>query len=198
MKKILILALICGCVFCIACGNKKEKEKKDSLVKKGTKSVVSGLVSSGKDAISGLKEGVDDGRKSGDSLDGAIVVNNQEDMIKYLTVSATMLEKEGEGRYIVHLAIKNNTPEVVRLANLHEVKSIILLDKEGFATMLPKSPDQRNDITVVGDTAVRKRYLFTNVEGEPAIIRLYGHDIVLPEAVDSQKDNPEQNQTAKK
>ena len=58
-----------------------------TVMKESVKSVVTGVISAGKDALSGVKDGVDDGRKTGVSVDGAVIVTDKDELNKFIAVS---------------------------------------------------------------------------------------------------------------
>ncbi|QXN64233.1 MULTISPECIES: hypothetical protein [Serratia] len=155
-----------------------------AVVKDSVKSVVSGVIASGKDALSGLKDGVDDGRQSGSSIDGAIIVTDKDNLVKNVTASVSAIEKVALQEYKVTLSLRNKTNKIVRLSNLNESKSLMLLDKEGFVSPLKTAlvPGDAN-ITIPENAAVRVRYVFADVEDTPAMLRLYGLDIPVPAVV---------------
>ncbi|MBK5072372.1 hypothetical protein I2492_04995 [Budviciaceae bacterium CWB-B4] len=152
-----------------------------SVVKDSIKSTVSGVIAAGKDALSGVKDGVDDGRQSGSSIDGAVIVTDKENLTKYVTVSVLSAEKVANQEYKLTLALRNNTDKIVRLSNLNESKSLILIDKDGFISSLktPLTPGEF-DITIPENAGVKQRYVFGGVEDVPATLRLYGMDIAVP------------------
>lgn len=159
-----------------------------SSLKEGVRGVVSGVVSSGKDAISGVKDGIDDGRKSGDSIDGAVIITTKDALQAYVTVSVLSVEKLNATEYKLTLAIRNNSDKTVRLTNLYEQKSLQLLDKDGFVSYVKYLVNSaESDITVPEKAAVRARYTFSEVEGVPAVFRLYGMDVNIPDAVETGK-----------
>ena len=55
-------------------------------------SVVSGAVSTGKNILKGVKEGIDTGRKEGTSIDGAMIIFDKESLEKYIKVSIISVE----------------------------------------------------------------------------------------------------------
>lgn len=152
-------------------------QAEEGMLKDGVKGTVSGIIAAGKDVLSGAKDGVDDGRKSGESVDGALLVNDRDSLKKYLGVSARTVEKTGDQEYQITLALRNDTDKIVRLTNLQERKSLQLLDKEGFVAYL-KTPHP--DVTVPEKAAVRERFVFVQQEETPVTLRIYGMDIPLP------------------
>lgn len=159
-----------------------------SSVKDGVKSVISGVVSSGKDAISGVKDGIEEGRKSGESVDGAIVVFDKDALQKYVAVSVQSVEKIGATDYKLTLVFRNNSDKIVRLTNLSERKSLQLLDKDGFVSYLKYGATPvESDVTIPEKAATRVRYEFSELEGVPGSLRLYGMEISVPEVTAAAK-----------
>ncbi|WP_424244562.1 hypothetical protein Dip510_001816 [Elusimicrobium posterum] len=156
-------------------------------IKEGVKSVTSWVTSTVKDTTTGIKEGIDEGRKSGDSTDGAALINTKEDLNLYIKANAQKLEvyteyepEEGKKNYIVTVALTNDTDSPVRLMNLAELKSIVLIETDGFATPLTHPAKQGNNVTVLANSATRVKYYFNNVQGTPQYIRIYGENFKLP------------------
>ncbi len=154
-----------------------------TVMKESVKSVVTGVISAGKDALSGVKDGVDDGRKTGVSVDGAVIITDKEELNKFIAVSVLSVTKVADEEYEVTLALRNNSDKAVRLSNLNEAKSLVLLDVAGFASVLktPLLPGE-SDITIPDNAAVKARYVFAKVEDAPATLRIYGMDVAVPAA----------------
>lgn len=57
-----------------------------SAIKEGVKPFTSSLTIVSKDALSGLKDGIDEGRQSGSSVDGAVIIYDKDNLKKYTTV----------------------------------------------------------------------------------------------------------------
>lgn len=161
-------------------------EDTTSTIKDGVKGFVSGLVSTGKDTLSGVKSGIDDGRKTGESVDNATIITEKEGLNKFIEASVLSATKVGEKEskdYEVTLALRNKSDKPVRLSNLNEANSLVLLDASGFASLLrtPLSPNEA-EILVPDNAAVKVRYIFTHVEGAPTILRIYGVNLTIPQA----------------
>lgn len=182
MKNILLLLTL----LCFTAGtsmiwaDEKGEKKKDGFIKTGVKGVVSETISTGKDVISGVSEGIDEGRKEGQSADTARIVSKKDDMEKYLKAEVLKVEQEGPGRFKVILALRNSNEYPVRVTNLNEVRNVVLLDGDGFAYTLDSPAVQGRSITVLGKAATKAIYVFNNVEGVPAVFRLYDMDYTLP------------------
>lgn len=153
-----------------------EQEQETSLIKDSVKIFTSNVTTGSKDALAGFKEGIDDGRKSGSSIDGAIVIYDKDNLTKYTTIKPLSVESTGDNKYLITLAIKNISDSVIRLTNLSEQQSLFILDEDEFITYLGKS---QPDITVPSKAATKLRVEFSGVDSQPKTMRLYGYDIKL-------------------
>ncbi|MDR1546743.1 MAG: hypothetical protein LBU12_08575 [Deltaproteobacteria bacterium] len=172
-----------------ACGGDQEEQearKDGSLVKSGVSAVVSGV----KNTAAGIVEGVDEGRQSGRSLDGALLVASRADFEKLLAVQSALVEERGPGTYAMTLALRNEGEQPVRLINLDQDVNVVVLDADGFAYALPRPLEQGQDFTVLPRSAARFRLVFERLELKPATLRLYGLDLPLPAPVKAQSPEP--------
>ncbi|CNB81314.1 hypothetical protein [Yersinia pseudotuberculosis] len=155
-----------------------------SLLKDGVKGMVSGVIAAGKDTFSGIKEGVDNGRQSGSSIDGAIIIMDKAGLDKYVKVSVLTTKKVADEEYQLTIALRNDTDTPVRLTNLNENNALVLLDKDNFvATLKTVMTPDTSDITIQQHAAIKVRYIFTGVENIPASLRIYGKDVAVPAPV---------------
>lgn len=182
MKKHTVLIITALAVICAGCG-KKEDAPKESLTKRVVSSLTSTVTSTVKDTATGIKEGFEEGRKSASSTDGAIIINNKEEMLKALDITILSYEKdaEKENAYKVTLAFKNEQDVPVRFGTLPLGKNVVLIDTDGFATMLKGAPKEGVAITVLPRAATKLSYLFLDVSGTPKYFRLLDHDMRLPD-----------------
>lgn len=153
-------------------------DEKDSTIKTGVRSIVSDVVSAGKDVASGFNEGIDEGRKGGDSHDGARIAASQADF-KRLGLSLKVIKAESiePGQVELTLALDNPNDFPVRLTNLGNIRNVVLLDRDGFSYSLPRPLEQGRDVTALGRSATRLRYLFSGVEGRPGTFRFFDIDV---------------------
>ena len=128
----------------------------------------------------GIQEGVTQGRKEGESEDGAILISSKDELMKYVTVSVLKVEDLGNERCRVTIGVKNDGDKPVRLTHLEQAKSVLLLDEDGFSSLLENPMTQGRDVTVQGRSATRVRYEFANVESKPKTLRLLDMDISIP------------------
>ncbi|UQZ89722.1 hypothetical protein C4J81_11100 [Deltaproteobacteria bacterium Smac51] len=162
--------------------DKKEEGGLKSGVKSAVSGVVSGTVSTGKDVLSGITEGIDDGRKSGDSLDGARIISNKDELNALLKLRSTKVEELEPGNFQVTLAIQNDNDFLVRVTRLNELGSVVLIDDEGFSYPLKEVTSQGGDVTALAKSATRARYVFRDVESPPKFLRFMDVDVTLPQA----------------
>ncbi|WP_300360599.1 hypothetical protein [Fusobacterium sp.] len=149
-----------------------------SPITKAVSSVVSETVSTGKNILKGVKDGIDSGRKEGESLDEALIIYNKELFEKYVKVSVLSVKKDETG-YKVTVGLRNETDKMIRLTNLHEKKTLQLLDTEGFAVFALGPFD---DINIPTKTAVKNTFCFP-ADGVPKIIKIYESEIQINDSV---------------
>jgi hypothetical protein len=166
-----------------ACGGgedeKKAEEGGDNLVKSGVSAVVAGAVSTTKDVVSGVAEGIDEGRKSGESLDGALVVTTDKEFADNLTAEILRVYELEKGSWQVTVALRNPQSVPVRLTFL-ELAKAVLLDTDGFSYQLAGHSEPKGDVTVLPAAATRVRLVFDKLELPPAKLRFYGVEYPLP------------------
>lgn len=173
--------LVQAFVFSLAAAVSTGAQAEDaSTLKDGISSAISGTVSAGKDMLVGIQEGVTQGRKEGESEDGAILISSKDELMKYVTVSVLKVEDLGNERCRVTIGVKNDGDKPVRLTHLEQAKSVLLLDEDGFSSLLENPMTQGRDVTVQGRSATRVRYEFANVESKPKTLRLLDMDISIP------------------
>lgn len=145
-----------------------------SAVTEVVSSVVSGVVSTGKNVLKGVKEGIDTGRQDGKSLDEALIIYNKEQFEKSITPSVLSVTKAEMG-YKVIVGLKNETEQMVRLTNLHEQKSLQLIDTEGFSVFALGGFE---DINIPKNSAVKATFIFP-ADGQPAMIKIYESEVKI-------------------
>ena len=151
-----------------------------STIKTGVKTIISETVSAGKNVVSGVTEGVDEGRKGADSTDSARIVSSKADFERLLSADVRKVEELGPGQYELTVAVHNKNAFPVRVTNLIDVRSVVLLDKDGFSYPLPDAIVQGQDITALANSATRVRFKFSNVEEAPGGFRLFDVDLKMP------------------
>ena len=140
--------------------------------KDATSTVVEGTVKGSKQVVTGIAEGVKEGRKAGESVDGAKIITSMEELEASGTLSVHSV-LGADGNTAVTLAAENTTNAPMRLADM----KVSALDKEGFALKL---------MTGVFETTVqpnaKERIEFT-VSGPPeglGAVRAWGHELEIP------------------
>lgn len=152
--------------------------EESSVIKDGVRSITSSITSSSKDALSGIQEGLNEGRASGSSVDGAIIIYDKENLVKYLEIKVLNHKSLGDNKYLITIAIKNNSDSAIRLTNLNDRNNIFILDSDGFTAYMNEI---QNDITIPKKSASKVRFEFIDSESKPTTLRLYEYDINIPE-----------------
>lgn len=152
--------------------------EEESNVTKAVSSVVSGVVSTGKNVLKGVKEGIDTGRKDGKSIDEALIIYDKEQFEKNVKADVLLVTKAEDG-YRITVGLKNETEQMIRLTNLHEQKSLQLLDSEGFS-VFALGPFE--DINIPQKSAVKSTFVFP-IDGKPKAIKIYENEIEINDKV---------------
>ena len=170
MKKLIfVLGLLVGVV--------SYAEEKSNITK-AVSSVVSEVVSTGKDVLKGVKEGIDTGRKDGTSIDDAFIIYDREQFEKNVKAEVLSVTKDEEG-YKVTVGLKNETDQLIRLTNLNEQKSLQLLDTEGFSVF---ALYPTGDINIPKKSAVKSIFIFP-ADGTPKMLKIYESEIEISDKV---------------
>ena len=148
--------------------------EEQSNVINAVSSVVSGVVSTGKDVLKGVKEGIDTGRKEGTSIDDASIIYDREQLQKNVEVKILSVIKDG-GEYKVTVALKNKTDKLIRITNLNEQETLQLLDTDGFSVF---SLCPVGDISIPKKSAVKSNFTFP-ADGTPQILKIYESEIKI-------------------
>ena len=170
MKKLIfVLGLLVGVV--------SYTEEKSNITK-AVSSVVSEVVSTGKDVLKGVKEGIDTGRKDGTSIDDAFIIYDREQFEENVKAEVLSVTKDEEG-YKVTVGLKNETDQLIRLTNLNEQKSLQLLDTEGFSVF---ALYPAGDINIPKKSAVKSIFIFP-ADGTPKMLKIYESEIEISDKV---------------
>ena len=150
-----------------------------SNITKAVSSVVSEVVSTGKDVLKGVKEGIDTGRKDGTSIDDAFIIYDREQFEEKVKAEVLSVTKDEEEGYKVTVALKNKTDQLLRITNLNEQKSLQLLDTDGFSVFASYPV---RDISIPKKSAVKSIFIFP-ADGTPKVLKIYESEIEISDKV---------------
>lgn len=134
--------------------------------------VVGGTVSAGKEVTKGIVEGVEEGRKSGESLDGAVVVTTAAELAAHGGVTVFSVKADGDGADVV-LAFENSGDVPLRVAGV----DVIALDPDGFVQR-PTSAD--NTLTIPAHAKDQLSVRFAVPATRIKTVRVWGADYPAP------------------
>lgn len=98
-------------------------------VKAITSKTVSKAVEAGKGVVAGIDDGIDAGRKVGDSADGARIVSSTKDLGELVSLKIGESKIQESKALIVQIAVDNQEKQAVRLTGI----KVLGLDAKGFA-----------------------------------------------------------------
>lgn len=137
-----------------------------------TSMIVGGTVSTGKEVTKGIVEGVEEGRKSGESLDGAVIVSNAADLAAHGSVSVFAVRADGSESNVT-LAFENAGETPMRVSGV----DVIALDLDGFVQR-PASAD--TTLTVPARAKDQLIVHFAVAPDRIKTMRIWGVDYPVP------------------
>lgn len=142
------------------------KEITETFVEKGVKAA--------KDTTKGIEEGIDKGRKGGESGDGAFIVSRPEELTGKATITLREVRPAPDDpkRSEIEFAIENTTDRPLRVTHLEA----LALDGEGFAKR-PSTPI--GELTVPAKSKEKLVIGFGAEASSLAKARLWGVDYEL-------------------
>jgi len=155
----------------------------ETSLRDNVRSVVDSVVSAGKDVVTGVSQGVESALSDAERKANLKIVSDRETLEKLLTVTVLRNEKIEGQTFRITLGLHNQNDFPVRLARLGELSSVVLLDQDDYAYVLPDAKEQGKDVVVLAKSRTRVRFTFTRIEGKPAVIRIFNKDYKLPEPV---------------
>lgn len=99
-----------------------------------TSTVVGGTIETSKEVITGVKEGVEEGRKQGESVDGAIIITRLDELQANGALSVREV-RAGVSDTEVVVAVENKMDRPLRISGME----VMALDPEGFVVR-PNGP----------------------------------------------------------
>jgi hypothetical protein len=154
------------------CRGETAKETASTVTKK--------TVEVGKSTLSGVAEGIDEGRKAAESSDGALLVTNLEELKERLKVEIDSVVTADTNVVSVIIVLGNDNDRPVRVTNLGNKGALLLLDQERFASELSRNLD---DITVPEQAKVKVMLSFKKSgNAAPSVLRIWGEEFPIPAA----------------
>jgi hypothetical protein len=143
--------------------------------KEVTEKVVGKGVQVAKDATKGVSEGIEKGRKEGESSDGAVIVSKPEEVAGKggITVRALRVHSEQPKQAEVELAFENSGERPLRFTGL----DALALDRENF---VKRPVSLSSELTVPPKAKERLVVVFDAEAASLAKIRVWGTDYPLP------------------
>ena len=177
-----ILFCLGAIVFCsFAFAAEDAKTLKESL-----RSIATEIVTTGKEAMTGLSEGVEQGLDENGGSDKVKVVKSGNEFSQLLSAAILNVKRRGQGTYELTLAVKNDNDFPVRIAGVWDLENVVLLDREGFSYSPENQTGQMTSVTALSKSLTRLRFVFSGVESPPARLRFYGKELEAPQAVNDE------------
>lgn len=134
--------------------------------------VVGETVQAGKEVTTGIVEGVEEGRKAGESVDGATIVTSLAELQANGTVSVREVRGGPAGSEVV-LAFENTTDKPLRIGGVE----LIALDSDGFTLRPTGAVD---GLTVPAKAKDQVVVAFAEPAEKIKTVRVWGLDLPTP------------------
>ncbi|AKU95982.1 hypothetical protein AKJ09_02646 [Labilithrix luteola] len=134
-------------------------------------------ISVAKETTKGIEDGVEKGRKSGESLDGATIVSNAADLAAKGGVSVYAISSEANGSdATITLAFENTSDKPMRITKLE----VMALDNEGFVLKPHHAP---SELTVAAKAKDKLTFSVASKSDKLAKVRCWDKELEIgPEA----------------
>ncbi len=137
-----------------------------------TSMIVGGTVSAGKEVTKGIVEGVEEGRKSGESIDGAIVVTTAAELAAHGTVTVFAVRGGPAGSEVV-LAFENTGDTPLRVSDVE----VLALDADAF---VQRPTDGNTSLTIPSHAKDQLVISFAVPPEKIKTVRVWGADSPAP------------------
>ena len=162
----LTLALVPMSLSLLACSG--------DFFKSCTSKVVGTTVETTKEVTTGVAEGIAEGRKSGTSLDGAVLVSSLAELSAVGGLGVVAIETVDEANARVVLAVENKGDAPLRVIGL----KVSAIDKQGFAQRPTTEPS--SEITVPPRAKERVTFDLGIPAANVASVRVWDTDLPMP------------------
>lgn len=159
MLRLLSLVVVCSSV---ACSGEVAKDATAAVVGKG--------IEVSKGAVTGIASGIEQGRKQGESADGALIVSTSAELAAHGGAKLGTVEASGDGSAITIL-VENTTDKPMRLTKVE----VIVLDKDGV--LAESSLANQQDLTVPPRAKAKLVATSPLAADKVGIVRLNGQDL---------------------
>jgi hypothetical protein len=141
--------------------------------KDAASTVVEKSVAAAKETTKGIEDGVEKGRKNGESLDGAVVVSTAAELAGKGSIAVYAVKNSQLGpESSVTLAVENTLDKPLRITKLQ----VFALDKEGF---IHKPTSLMTDVTIAPRAKDKVVFQVGEKAEKLAKIRLWDKDIEI-------------------
>jgi hypothetical protein len=138
--------------------------------KDATAAVVGKAIEVGKGTATGIASGVEEGRKSAESVDGAVVVSNADELGKNGGAKVGEVTASGAGSRVTVL-FENTGEKPMRVTHI----DVLALDKDGV--VIPTTIIEGTEVTVPAKAKAKYQFAANGAPDQVKTVRIYGKDI---------------------
>jgi hypothetical protein len=142
--------------------------------------VTKSVVKFSKEMLGGVNKGITEGRKEAEGVDGASIVTDIEEIdnniaIKIITMKSLLNDTKTE----IEIGFNNLTDKPIRIANLSNQGTLLLLDADGYSFGLDSSKGYEPDLTIPANAGKKHSFLFNLPAAKAKTLRLWNKDFIL-------------------
>jgi len=160
MHRLLSLVVLSGCA--VGCSGEVAKDATAAVVGKG--------IEVSKGAVTGIASGIEQGRKQGESADGALIISTAAELAAHGGARVGSIEASGEGSAVTIL-VENTTDKPMRVAKLE----VIVLDKDGVLS--ESHVNNQHELTVPPRAKAKLVATSPLAADKVGVVRLNGQDL---------------------
>jgi hypothetical protein len=169
MKRVfaLLVLLVLLSPYISSCSDSKE------TAAEATKNVIK----YGKEILGGVNQGVDEGRKESVGIDGAVVVTNINELEKNVDIELLLVRSLfNDQKTEIEIGFKNKSDTPIRIANLDDKTTVLLLDTDGYAQELDSGNRHTAELTIPASAGKKHVFLFNIPVSKAKTLRLWNKD----------------------
>lgn len=154
------------------------QEADDNSTKNTFKEMTQDIISFSKQVATGISEGIREARKSSSRAGGTKIAANAAELQELLDITLLRFKAgTSDNAVIAEIGFKNSNPTPVRIITTASNNDILLIDTEGYATILNPSGIPRA-ITVPKNAALKQTFTFNGVAAKNADhVRFWGIEL---------------------
>ncbi len=130
-----------------------------------------------KNVLGGISDGVDEGRKEAEGIDGARIVTDIDELERYVDIKLLMVRSlDDDKRTDIEVGFRNKSDNPIRIANLDDKETVLLLDADGYAQEADSGSRYGAEITIPPNAGKKHNFIFNVPVSKAKALRLWNKE----------------------